>query len=93
MIRIFHVGEDSFLKPVLTLEGEKETFNWPRQKLPVAHNHYGQVDITRYSTVMVKKSMCGENILPIMLEGEIIDTDSPLDWEFAEFMIKKGLLS
>lgn len=91
--KMFHVGEDNFLKPVLTVEGEKETFNWPRQKLPVAHNHYGQVDVVRYDTVMLKKSMCGENILPIMLEGEIVDIDSALDWEFAEFLISKGLLS
>lgn len=92
--KMFHVGGDGFLKPVVTVAGEKESFNWPRQKLPAAHNHYGQVDVTRYETVMTKKSMCGDNILPIMLEeDEAIDIDSALDWEFAEFLISKGLLS
>lgn len=90
--KMFHAGE-KFLKPALTIAGEKETFNWPRQKLPVAYNHYGQVDVTRYETVMAKKSMCGENITPLFLEGEIVDIDSPLDWEFAEFLISKGLIS
>jgi len=91
--KMFSVGEDGFLKPVLSISGEKETFNWPRQRLPKIYNHYGQVDVARYETIMQKKSMCGENILPIFLEGEVFDIDSPLDWEFAEFWIKKGLAS
>lgn len=89
--KMFFRGDDGFLKPALTIPGEKETFNWPRQKLPKVYNHYGQVDVTRYETIMGKNSMCGENILPIFLEGEVFDIDSPLDWEFAEFWIKKGL--
>lgn len=90
--KMFQAGE-KFLKPTLTIAGEKETFNWPRQKLPVAYNHYGQVDVARYETIMDKKSMCGENIAPLFLEGEVFDIDSIMDWEFAEFMISKGLLS
>ena len=89
--KMFHAGE-KFLKPALTIAGEKETFNWPRQKLPAAYNHYGQVDVVRYETVMAKKSMCGDNILPLFLEDEVIDIDSPLDWEIAEFLISKGLV-
>lgn len=89
--KMFFVGEGGFLKPALSIHGEKEAFNWPRQKLPKIYNHYGQVDVTRYETIMGKNSMCGENILPIFLEGEVFDIDSPLDWEFAEFWIKKGL--
>jgi len=88
--KMFTVGADGFLKPVLSIAGEKETFNWPRQKLPKAYNHYGQVDVTRYETIMQKNSMCGENILPIILEVEVFDIDSLLDWEFAEFMIEKN---
>ena len=91
--KMFHVGENGFLKPALTIAGEKDTYNWPRQKLPQVHNHYGQVDVTRYETIMNKKSMCGDNILPIMLEDEAVDLDSILDWEFAEFLLSKGLLN
>lgn len=89
--KMFFIGDDGFLKQALALPGEKETFNWPRQKLPKVYNHYGQVDVARYETIMKKNSMCGERILPIFLEGEVFDIDSPLDWEFAEFWIKKGL--
>ncbi len=88
--KMFQVKEDGFIAPVLTIPGEREAFNWPRQKLPKAWNHYGQVDVMRYRTLMEKKSMCGEHILPIFLEGEVIDIDSLLDWEFAEFLIQKG---
>lgn len=91
--KMFFIGEEGFLKPALTITGEKETFNWPRQKLPPVYNHYGQVDVVRYETIMDKKSMCGDNILPIFLEGEVFDIDSLLDWEMAEFMIQKGILN
>ena len=91
--KMFSVAGDGFLAPVLELEGVKEAFNLPRQKLPKAWNHYGQVDVTRYETIMKKKSMCGEKILPIYLEGELVDIDTALDWEFAEFMLGKGLVS
>ncbi len=89
--KMFSVENDGFLKPVFTIHGEKETFNWPRQKLPKVYNHYGQVDVTRYETIMKKNSMCGENILPIFLEGEVFDIDSLLDWEFAEFIANSNL--
>lgn len=91
--KMFHASDTGFLKPILVIEGEKGAFNWPRQKLPQVHNHYGQVDVARYETIMNKKSMCGENILPLFLEGEVFDIDSLLDWEFAEFLISKGLIS
>lgn len=91
--KMFSVGSDGFLKPVLELDGMKEAFNMPRQKLPKAWNHYGQVDVARYETIMEKRSMNGECILPIFLEGELIDIDTPVDWEFAEFMIQKGMVS
>ena len=90
--KMFKVGADGFIKAVLEIPGEKEAFNLPRQKLPKAYNHYGQVDIARYETIMRKNSMCGENILPIFLEGELVDLDTLFDWEFAEFMLKKGLV-
>lgn len=86
--KMFKIGADGFLTPALEIPGEREAFNWPRQRLPKVFNHYGQVDVMRYETIMQKKSMCGENILPIFLEGEVFDIDSPLDWEFAEFMIQ-----
>ena len=55
--KMFQTEKDGFLKPVLTIPGEREAFNWPRQKLPKVFNHYGQVDVMRYRTLMEKKSM------------------------------------
>lgn len=87
--KMFCVGKDGFLQQALTVPGQPDSFNWPRQKLPQVFNHYGQVDITRYRTVMEKKSISGENVLPLFLEEEAMDIDSPLDWEFAEFKISR----
>ncbi len=85
--------ENGFLKPVLSIYGKESTYCWPRQKLPEVYNHYGQVDIIRYNTIMKKQSICGNNILPIILDNEVFDIDSPLDWEFAEFMIKQDRIN
>lgn len=90
--KMFHVGADGYLKPALAIEGVAQAFTLPRQQLPRVYNHYGQVDITRRRTILQKGSMCGDRILPIILEGEIFDIDSPLDWEFAEFLIAKGII-
>lgn len=88
--KMFSVGGDKYIHPALTISGEKETFNWPRQKLPKVYNHYGQVDVTRYDVVVNRKSMNGEKILPIFLEKEnLVDLDTPMDWEFADFLMNK----
>jgi len=88
--KMFLAEEGQFIKPVVTIPGVDEAYNLPRQKLPKAYNHYGQVDVMRHNTLMKKKSMCGKNILPLFLEGELVDLDTLFDWEFAEFLMKKG---
>jgi len=90
--KMFFIGKDGLLDAALKIPGEKEAFNWPRQKLPKVYNHYGQVDVARYETIMKKHSMNGKNIMPIILEAETIDMDSLLDWEFADIMLKRGLV-
>ncbi len=87
--KIFHISQSGYLNPVITIPGEKEAFCWGRQKLPRTYAHYGQVDVTRYATVMEKKSVSGDRILPYVIEEENIDINSPIDWEFAEFLLSK----
>lgn len=90
--KMFHIEEDGFLKPVITVQGEKEAYNWGRQQLPKTYLHRGQVDVARYETVMQKNSISGENILSYPLEGEVVDINEPIDWEIAENLMSKGKL-
>jgi N-acylneuraminate cytidylyltransferase len=92
--KMFRTTKEGYLKPILKLGKKGDSYTWPRQKLPKAYNHYGQVDVVRYGTVMNKKSMSGKNILPLFLDDrQLVDIDSLLDWDFAEYLLRKGCIT
>jgi CMP-N,N'-diacetyllegionaminic acid synthase len=65
-----------FIIPIL----DKECVNYPRQLLPKVYDHNGYVDVIRYNTLMKKKSMTGDKVLPyIMNEGYSFDIDDSID--------------
>jgi N-acylneuraminate cytidylyltransferase len=87
--------ENGLLKPILQLEGIKEPYNMPRQKLPKTYSHNGLIDITRPRTVLEKKSMTGEKILAFEINEPVYDLDYPEDIpeiEKALQMLGKGSL-
>ena len=74
--------------------GFSEPYNMPRQLLPEVYWQTGYVDAARTDTILVKKSMTGDNILPLVINpSEWIDIDSPADWRRAERMMEIGELS
>ena len=71
-----------------------EPYNMPRQFLPPVYWQTGYVDVTWSDTILVKKSMTGEHILPLIIDpSEWIDIDSSADWRRAERMIESGELT
>ncbi len=81
-------GEDKPLRPLLTLEGMEESFNMPRQKLPVTHWHTGTYDVIRREVIMKKNSMTGKVILPLPVNEKLaIDIDDIHDFRRAEAVI------
>lgn len=61
-----------------------------RQNFPPVWRHSGQIDVTRWSTIMLKNSMAGKRILPIFTDKTLeVDIDHYSDLPFLEFMIKK----
>lgn len=87
--KMYSVREDGFLKPLLNVEGEKESFNLPGQKLPKAYKHVGYVDAMWYRTLMEKNQMTGEYVLPLILEKAYSGINTEEDWERYEYLFKK----
>jgi N-acylneuraminate cytidylyltransferase len=74
--------------------GLSEPYNMPRQLLPEVYWQTGYVDVTWSATILQKKSMTGDRILPLIIDpSEWIDIDSPADWRRAERMLESGELT
>ena len=69
--------EEPYLKPLMTLDGVAEAHSMPRQSLPSVYWQNGYVDIVRARTIVEKKSMCGDVILPFIIHGPIHELDYP----------------
>jgi len=82
--------QENKLIPLLHSEFN-EPYNMPRQKLPPTYWQTGHIEVIRYDTIFKKFSMTGDFILPYILSPQYaIDLDTPLQWEFAEFLIQHG---
>ena len=81
--------ENELLKPILQLEGIKEPYNMPRQKLPKTYWQNGTLDITRKQTVLEKKSMMGEKIFAFKINEPAYDLDYPEDIPVIEKALKR----
>ena len=75
-----------YLKPLIDI-GVPESYNLPRQQLPEVLWQNGYVDVTRSRTIIEKKSMTGEKILPYKMDDiSVIDIDQPFSLKMAEFL-------
>jgi N-acylneuraminate cytidylyltransferase len=69
--------EDGYLRPVVPIPGVTEAHSRPRQSLPEAYWQNGYVDIVRPRTILELGSMCGQTLLPFVVEPEGPDLDYP----------------
>ena len=77
------------LSPIINSKKIKEAFNLPRQLLPNTYWQTAEIDITKTSTILKKKSMTGKKILPFVLNNKIsIDIDSHKDFKHAAKILK-----
>jgi YrbI family 3-deoxy-D-manno-octulosonate 8-phosphate phosphatase len=89
--KMWQVNEQGRMIPLLPLEGIPEPFNTPRQSLPHTFWQTGHIDAIRISTILQKKSLSGEVILPLYLDPRYaIDIDSLRDWQRAEWVISQA---
>jgi len=74
-----------YLEPLLTHPVYPEPYNMPRQLLPPVYWQNAYLDITRWTTVMIKGSMTGDRILSLMMSPEDdVDIDHERDLQRAE---------
>ncbi len=91
--KMWRVGPDGSMRPLLTVEGIKEAYNAPRQQLPDTYWQTGHIDAIRPDAILNKNSMSGDVILPLFIEpAYTVDIDTLLDWQNAESTIYSGRL-
>jgi YrbI family 3-deoxy-D-manno-octulosonate 8-phosphate phosphatase len=79
------------MSPLIKMEGFKEQYNAPRQKLPSVWWQTGHIDVIRSQTILKKSSMSGDFILPYRIDPKYtIDIDNPSDWKKAEWLVLYG---
>lgn len=87
--RIFRIDETGFLNPIMKHEHDMP-YLLRRQDLPKMYYYNCVIDVTRPDTILKKKSMTGDKLLPyIMNPDEVIDIDTPKDFLMAEWMMKQ----
>jgi YrbI family 3-deoxy-D-manno-octulosonate 8-phosphate phosphatase len=91
--KMWRIGVDGRMTPLLTVEGLAEPYNAPRQVLPPTYWQTGHIDAIRVATIYTKKSLSGEVILPLLLDPKYtIDIDTLNDWRRAEWLVAQGNL-
>jgi CMP-N,N'-diacetyllegionaminic acid synthase len=82
--KMWHLNGE-YLEPLLTHPHYPEPYNMPRQLLPPVYWQNAYMDVTRWTTVMDKRSMTGDRILALMMSPEEdVDIDHSRDLERAE---------
>jgi N-acylneuraminate cytidylyltransferase len=84
--RMFTIGEDGMLAPILAHE-HATPYLLRRQELPPVYYYNCVIDVTRPRTIRDQSSMTGRHMLPFTLPAEeVIDIDRPIDLRMAEFL-------
>jgi len=80
-----------FIKEVKGSDGNiiKDAHTAPRQLLPKVYQTTADIGVLRPSTLLEKKSVIGDKVLPYHLDRETIDIDTPIDFEIARMMLEK----
>jgi N-acylneuraminate cytidylyltransferase len=86
--KMWQIGDQGRLVPLITIKGMKETYNVPRQDLPPVYWQTGHIDAIRPATILQKSSMSGDIIYPLIIDPRYtVDIDTLLDWQQAERLV------
>lgn len=66
---------DGYLQPLLRVDGIAESYCLPRQALPEVFWQNGYVDIVRPDVVLRQGKMCGEKIIPFVVQEPVLEID------------------
>lgn len=89
--KMWRIGSDNRMHPLLAVDGVAEPFNAPRQQLPQTYWQTGHIDVIRASTIRDLHSLSGTVIMPYLVDPAFaVDIDSPRDWNRAEWLVWNG---
>ncbi len=73
--------------PLLTVPGITESYNTPRQSLPLVYVQTGHTNAIRPATIQ-SGSMTGQVILPLVVDAQYeVDLDTLADWQYGEWVV------
>ena len=75
--KMWRMNPLGFLEPLFRLPGERDCQSLPRQQLPLAYWQNGYVDVIRPRAILIKKSMWGDCVLPLVLDEPALELDYP----------------
>lgn len=83
--KMWHIGSEGHMVPIIQMDGLSEPFNAPRQQLPKAYWQTGHIDVIRPRVILEDGMMSGKNILPLLIDPKYtVDIDTLDDWARAE---------
>jgi N-acylneuraminate cytidylyltransferase len=81
--------QGDYIVPFAALGGIKDSHTMPRQLLPVVYETTADIGVCRTKTILEKKSVIGDVVLPYLLKRPTADIDQEIDFEIAEFLLGK----
>ena len=75
--KMWRIGSDGLLWPLLSVIGQPDAHSLPRQLLPDVYWQNGYVDVLRPRTILELGSMAGGKVLPFVIEEPIYEIDYP----------------
>jgi len=88
--KMWSIGTDGFMRPLLSISGVSEPFNEPRQSLPKVYWQVGYLDLIRTRTISEQNSLTGACVLPLKIDGkDSIDIDDEFSFQLAEFLMER----
>jgi YrbI family 3-deoxy-D-manno-octulosonate 8-phosphate phosphatase len=92
--KMWRIGADGHMRPLLDVEGIAEPYNAPRQALPPVYWQTGHIDAIRTKTILEGGSMSGQVILPVLIDPRYtVDLDNLSDWQRAEWLVTQRELT
>ena len=87
--KMWHLSTDGYLTPVVNLPDIPDCQSLPRQCLPAVYWQNGYVDVLRPGAVMEKHSMCGDRVIPYIINEQLFEIDYPEDIPAVEEAIRR----
>ena len=67
------------MNPILKIPNQNDAHSMPRQSLPEVYWQNGYIDIMKPATIFNNNSMCGEKVLPFIIDETLFELDYPED--------------